>query len=72
MMPVFSNRSREVSCALAYDHWQMATGTFFCHLIAGKTRVALKCKISIPKVELVGAQMAVWLAQKVKAAMRRE
>jgi hypothetical protein len=37
--------------------------------VAGKTRVAPKCKISIPRVELVGSQMAVYLAQKVKAAI---
>jgi hypothetical protein len=35
-------------------------------------REAPKCKISIPRVELVGAQMTVCLAQKVKSAMRKE
>jgi hypothetical protein len=34
-------------------------------------REAPKCKISIPRVELVGTQMAVCLAQKVKSAMRK-
>jgi hypothetical protein len=44
--------------------------SFFCRLIAGKTRVAPKSKISIRRVELVGSLMAVRLTQKVKAAMR--
>jgi hypothetical protein len=48
----------------------MADGTFFCWLVASKTRVAPKCKISIPRVELVGSQMAVRLAKKVKSAIR--
>jgi hypothetical protein len=71
MLLMFGDGSREASCALAYARWQMADGTFFCRLIAGKTRVAPKCKISIPRVELVGSQMAVRLAQKVKVAIRR-
>ncbi len=62
--------SREACCALAYTRWQMEDGSFFCRLTVGKTRVAPKCKISIPRVELVSTQMAVWLAQKVKVAMR--
>jgi hypothetical protein len=70
MLLVFGDGSREDSCALAYARWQMEDGTFFCRLVAGKTRVAPKCKISIPRVELVGSQMAVRLAQKVKAAIR--
>jgi hypothetical protein len=48
----------------------MEDGSFFCRLVAGKTRVAPKCKIFIPRVEMVGSQMAVRLAQKVKLAMR--
>jgi hypothetical protein len=48
----------------------MVDGTFFCRLVAGKTRVAPKCKISIPRVTMVGSQMAVRLVQKVKSAIR--
>jgi hypothetical protein len=69
MLLVFGDGSREASCALAYARWQMEDGTLFCRLVAGKTRVAPKCKISILRVELVGSQMAVCLAQKVKAAI---
>jgi hypothetical protein len=70
MLMMFDDGSREASCALAYTRWQMADGTFFCRLVVGKTRVAPKCKISIPRVRLVGSQMAVRLAQKVKSAIR--
>ncbi len=69
MLMMFGYSSREASCALDYARWQMEDGSFFCHLVMGKTRVASKCKISIPRVELVGSQMAVCLAQKVKSTI---
>jgi hypothetical protein len=48
MLLIFGDGSTLASCALAYLRWQMADGTVQCRLLAGKTRVAPKCKISIP------------------------
>ncbi len=58
MLLIFGDDSTMASCALAYLRWQMADGTVQCRLLAGKTRVAPKCKISIPRMELVGALLA--------------
>ncbi len=62
MLLRFGDRSKEASCALTHACWQLTDGTFFCCLITSKRRVAPKCKISIPRVELVGAQIAICLA----------
>ncbi len=70
MLLLYGDRSREASCALAYIRWEMADGSIKCRLVAGKTWVATKCKISMPWVELVGAQMAVRLADRVKTALQ--
>ncbi len=64
MLLIFGDGSTLASCALAYLRWQMADSTVQCRLLAGKTRVAPKCKISIPRMELVGALLAVRLARK--------
>jgi hypothetical protein len=55
MLLIFGDGSTAASCALAYLRWQMADGMVQCRLLAGKTRVAPKCKISIPRMELMGA-----------------
>jgi hypothetical protein len=65
ILMVFAEGSTEASCALAYLRWQMADGTVQCHILAGKTRVAAKCKISIPRMELMGALLAVRNARKI-------
>ena len=69
---VFGDGSREASCALAYIRWEMESRKVYCQLIAGKTKVAPKVKISIPRVELVGSQLAVRLARKVKHSLKIE
>src|SRR5450830_1658991 len=65
MLMVLGDGSREASCALAYLRWERPDGSGICRLVSGKTRVAPKVKITIPRVELVGALMIVRLAQKV-------
>jgi hypothetical protein len=50
----------------------MADGTVQCRLLAGKTRVAPKCKISIPRMKLVGALLAVRLARKIQDSLQME
>ncbi|OBQ33188.1 MAG: hypothetical protein AN484_27365, partial [Aphanizomenon flos-aquae WA102] len=50
--------------------WEMMDGSVMCRLISGKTRVAPKVKITVPRMELVGSLMAVRLAQKVKDSLQ--
>jgi hypothetical protein len=69
---IFGDGSSSASCALAYLRWRMADGTVQCRLLAGKTRVAPKCKISIPRMELVGALLAVRLAHKIIDSLKME
>ncbi len=69
---IFGDGSTLASCALAYLRWQMADGSVQCRLLAGKTRVAPKCKISIPRMELVGALLAVRLAHRIIDSLRME
>jgi hypothetical protein len=72
MLLVFGDASTMASCALAYLRWQMADGTVQCLLLAGKTRVVPKCKISIPRKELVGALLAVGSARKIRDSLQTE
>jgi hypothetical protein len=72
MLLIFGDGSVEASCALAYLRWEMEDGSVVCHLLAGKTRVAPKCKISIPRMELMGSLVAVRLYQKIKDSLRLE
>jgi transposase InsO family protein len=72
MLLIFGDGSTLASCALAYLRWQMADGTVQCRLLAGKTRVAPKCKITIPRMELMGALLAVRLSRKIQDALQME
>jgi hypothetical protein len=72
MLMIFGDGSSSASCALTYLRWQMADGSVQCRLLAGKTRVAPMCKISIPRMELVGALLAVRLARKIIDSLRME
>ncbi len=72
MLLIFGDGSVEASCALAYLRWEMEDGSVVCRLLAGKTRVASKCKISIPRMELMGSLVAVRLYQKIKDSLRLE
>jgi len=72
MLLIFGDGSTMASCALAYLRRQMADGTVQCQLLAGKTRVAPKCKISIPRMELLGALLTVRLARKICDSLQME
>jgi hypothetical protein len=72
ILMIFGDGSTLASCALAYLRWQMADGSVQCRLLAGKTRVAPKCKISIPRMDLVRALLAVRLAHKIIDSLRME
>ncbi len=72
MLLIFGDGSVEASCALAYLRWEMEEGSVVCRLLAEKTRVAPKCKISIPRMELMGSLVAVRLYQKIKDSLRLE
>jgi hypothetical protein len=47
MLLVFGDGSREAYATLAYIRWVQTNGTVVCKLLAGKTRVGPKQKISI-------------------------
>jgi hypothetical protein len=72
ILMVFGDGSVEASCALAYLRWELQDGTVECRLLAGKTRVAPKCKVSIPRMELMGSLLAVRLAQKIRDSLQME
>ena len=69
---VFGDGSTQAYCSLAYARWELEDGSVVCRLIAGKTRVAPKKKISVPRLELMGAVLAVRLAKKIKDSLKIE
>jgi hypothetical protein len=70
MLMVFEDRSRESCCMLVYLRWERKDGTACCRLVTGKTQVAPKVKITIPRMELVAAVNSVRLAKKTREALR--
>jgi hypothetical protein len=70
MLLVFGDGSREACCTLAYLRWEREDGTALCFLVTGKTQVAPKVKIIIPRMELVAAVNSVRLARKVREALK--
>ncbi len=72
MLLIFEDGSTMASSTLAYLRWQRADSTVQCRLLAGKTKVAPKCKISIPRMELMGALLAVRLGQKIEGSLQIE
>jgi hypothetical protein len=59
MLLIFGDGSVEASCALAYLRWEMEDGSVVCRLLAGKTRVAPKCKIKDGTHGLAGCGPAI-------------
>ncbi len=70
MLLVFGDGSREACCTLVYLRWERDDGTARCVLVTGKTQVAPKVKITIPRMELVAAVNSVRLARKVRKALK--
>ena len=67
---VFGDGSREAYSACAYARWPMSDGTFKCSLIACKSRVTPRQKITIPRIELMGSLLATRLAKKIQDTFR--
>jgi hypothetical protein len=72
MLLMFGDRSREAYVALAYIRWVLPDGSLECQLISGKSRVAPKKMISIPRIKLMGDLLAVRLARKVRDSLQIE
>jgi hypothetical protein len=70
MLMVFGDGSREACCTLVYLRWERDDGSARCCLVTGKTQVAPKVKITIPRMELVAAVNSVRLAKKVREALK--
>ena len=62
--------SQSAFCALAYLRSTMKDGSFQCRLISGKTRVAPTKKISVPRMELMGAITGIRLADTITRGLR--
>jgi hypothetical protein len=70
MLLVFGDGSREACCTLVCLRWERQDGTACCRLVTGKTQVAPKVKITIPRMELVVAVNLVRWAKKTREALR--
>jgi hypothetical protein len=70
LLMVFGDRSREACCTLVYLRSDRDDGTACCRLVTGKTQVAPKVKITIPRMELVAAVNSVRLAKKTRVALK--
>ena len=66
---VFGDGSMQAFCTTAYIRWKLMSGGYACRLIGGKTRVAPLKKISVPRLELLGAVAAVRLAATIETAV---
>ncbi len=67
---VFGDGSQEACCSLENQRWERDDRLACCRLVTGKTQVAPKVKITIPRMELVAAVISVRLARKVKGALK--
>ncbi len=67
---VFGEGSREVWCSLVYLRWGRDDAYVECRIVAEKTQVAQKVKITIPTMALVAAVISVRLARRVKESLK--
>ncbi len=70
LLMVFGDRSREACCTLVYLRWERDDGTACCRLVTGKTQVAPKVKVTIPRMELVTAVNSIRLAKKTREVLK--
>jgi hypothetical protein len=70
LLMVFTDGSKEACCTLVYLRWERDDGMACCRLVTGKTQVAPKVKITIPRMELVAAVNSVRLAKKASEALK--
>jgi hypothetical protein len=70
ILMVFRDGSREACCTLVYLRWEREDGTAQCCLVTGKTQVAPRVKITIPRMELVAVVNSVRLAKKAREALK--
>jgi hypothetical protein len=69
---VFADGSKQAFCTLAYLRYKISETEYKCTLLSGKTRVAPLKKISVPRIELLGALAAVRLAESIQNGCRLE
>jgi hypothetical protein len=48
LLTVFEDRSRDERCYLVHIKWEREDGSVGCKLVTGKTKIALKLKITKP------------------------
>lgn len=72
LLLLFGDGSHQAYCAVAYLQWPLVDGGFACSLVACKVMVTPKKKLTIPRVEVMGALLATRLAKKVRDAFRFE
>ena len=72
MLIIFSDGSQEAFGACAYIRWETRAGCFMARLILAKNRIAPARVISIPRMELCGAVIAVRLRQTIEKEINLE
>lgn len=65
LLMIFADGSKVASCALAYVRWEV-NGGYICRFMGGKTRVAPLRGLTVPRMELQGAILAVRLAAHIQ------
>ncbi|XP_028415610.1 uncharacterized protein LOC114538968 [Dendronephthya gigantea] len=69
---IFSDASIEAFCACAYIRWEIETNTFATRFIAAKSRVAPLKSLTIPRLELQAAVLAVRLCSSILEESRMQ
>ena len=63
---ICSDGSEQAMCSPAYVRWECSDGTVKCYLWTAKTRVAPIKKLTMPKIEMQAAVIAVRLGETIK------
>ena len=54
VLVIFSDGSLLAFGTVAYIRWQLKSGGFWCRIIMAKCKIAPKCIITVPRMELAG------------------